>query len=415
MTAARFSALASPRAPLFAGGATAFLFAAGIGVIAIFGQADFVTPAARGIVDPPPAEALRTEISDAAGPAGAAIRFDTPEGEEEPSLPGVEDGFPAVETSDPAAAGAASAAAAPGAAEVSYPSSGLGPSRVPGLTEPGPGGPLPVIGADGRRPADAYARPFDGDPATPTIAVVIGGLGLNAAVTESAIAELPPEVALSFAPYSEDLQGWIDRARAAGHEVLIETPMEPYDYPNNDPGPHTLLANGPDAENTRRLYWVLSRATGYYGVTNYLGARFSASSSAVGHVMETLESRGVAFLHDGAGRRSTIEDAGQSAGAQWAIADRVLDEDPSPRAIDDRLLTLEALALQDGASIGSGFAYPATIDQVRDWAGTLQARGYQLAPPSAVMKRRAIEARQVEASLGEDHAADGHQDEGDGH
>jgi len=379
MTAASVLApLANMRAPLIAGAAAAVLMILAVAATAIFGRADFSTPFARGAVAP-------GEVPVAETAAGEPVRFNTETAAEEPSLPGVAEGFREAE------AAASRARRAP-----------VNPNALPavpiaGLSEPGPGGPLPVISASGQRASEAYARPFDGDAASPTIAVVIGGLGLNRSVTEAAINDLPPEIALSFAPYADDLQGWIDRARAAGHEVLIEAPMEPYDYPNNDPGPHTLLADGPPAENARRLMWVMSRATGYFGVTNYLGARFSASGGAMEDMMTTLESRGVAFLHDGAGRRSTIEAAGEAAGAQFAIADRVLDEDPSPRAIDDRLLALEALALQEGASIGSGFAYPATVDQVRDWAVTLRARGYQLAPPSAVIARRRLEARELEA------------------
>lgn len=264
---------------------------------------------------------------------------------------------------------------------------------IAGLTEPGPGGLLPVIGPDGTRPSRAYARPFHGDPAAPTIAVVVGGMGLNRAVTEAAINDLPPEVALSFAPYTEDLQAWIDRARDAGHEVLIEAPMEPFDYPNNDPGPHTLLADGSAEENGRRLAWLLSRTTGYFGVTNYLGARFSASQDALRLLFSTLEHRGVAFLHDGAGRRSSIEAAANATDIEYAIADRILDEDPTPESIDERLLALEALAIQNGAALGTGFAYPATVEQIAAWAANLDLRGYQLAPPSAVMARRRIEAR----------------------
>ena len=78
---------------------------------------------------------------------------------------------------------------------------------------------------------------------------------------------------------------------------------------------------------------------------------------------------------------------------EYAIADRILDEDLSPDAIDQRLLALEALALQNGAALGAGFAYPATVDQIRDWTANLDLRGYQLAPPSAVMARRRLEAR----------------------
>jgi len=389
------------RAPLMAGLGTGAIFAAVIAGVALFGQADTTLPAARGGFEPAPAPAQHADAlrPDARANArdGHGIRFVEPDEHagEDISLAGVQDGFethaaPPSHGSDPADAEARHAAEthAAGASADALPR-----APIVGLTEPGPGGPLPVIGPDGTRPSRAYARAFHGDPSAPTIAIVIGGMGLNRAVTEAAIDELPADVALSFAPYARDLQVWIDRARAAGHEVLIEAPMEPFDYPNNDPGPHTLLADGSAEENGRRLAWVLSRTTGYFGVTNYLGARFSSSQDAMRQVFTTLEQRGVAFLHDGAGRRSSIEAAADATDIEYAIADRILDEELSPEAIDDRLLALEALAIQNGASLGTGFAYPATVEQVRDWAANLDLRGYQLAPPSAVMARRRIEAR----------------------
>ena len=82
---------------------------------------------------------------------------------------------------------------------------------------------VPVIGKDGGTPAQAYARPFH-DDGKPRVALVIGGLGLNSAATKSAIERLPPEVTLSFVPYADNLQGWIDLARANGHEVLLHRP-----------------------------------------------------------------------------------------------------------------------------------------------------------------------------------------------
>ena len=110
-------------------------------------------------------------------------------------------------------------------------------------------------------------------------------------------------------------------------------------------------------------------------------------------LMQSLERRGVAFLHDGAGRRSMIENVGRSTNATFAISDRILDENPNPNAIDERLFALEALAIQNGSALGSGFAYPATVEQIVAWAEGLELRGYQLAPPSAIMARRRLEMR----------------------
>lgn len=258
---------------------------------------------------------------------------------------------------------------------------GLPPAPIAGLTTPGPGGLLPVIAADGRTPAQAYARPFR-DTGKPRIALVIGGLGLNAKATREAIERLPPEITLSFVPYSEGLQGWIDLARAHGHEVLLETPMEPLDYPENDPGPYTLMASDPPAETVRRLEWLLSRATGYYGVTNYLGGRFVTSDKGMNAMLGSLRHRGLAFVDDGSAAKRG------GGGAPRASADRIVDDQLDGDAIGKQLLALEASAVRNGSALGSGFAYPLTLQQVEQWANGLAQRGYSLAPASAVMTRR---------------------------
>ena len=258
---------------------------------------------------------------------------------------------------------------------------GLAVAPIAGLSAPGPsGGLLPVIAADGRSSAQAYARPFASN-GSPRVALIVGGLGLNPQTTRAAIETLPPEVTLSFAPYAEDLQGWIDMARAAGHEVLLEAPMEPADYPANDPGPYTLLAAARPEDTARKLEWLLSRGTGYFGVTNYLGSRFLNNDAAMNSFSSALGRRGVAFIDDGQGRR-------RSGGVMRASADRLIDEQLSAEAIERQLSALEANAFRSGQALGSGFAYPVTLSAINRWASTLGTRGLQLAPASATMARR---------------------------
>jgi len=273
---------------------------------------------------------------------------------------------------------------------------GGGPSASPlpaapiaGFTERGGNGLLPIIAANGRTPAQAYARPFTRQADKPMISVIIGGLGFNARATQQAIDELPPEVTLSFVPYAQDLQTWIDRARAAGHEVMLELPMEPFDPNADDTGPQTLLASAPAAQNISRLELLLSKCTGYFGVTNYQGARFATSTSAAQPVVQQFRRRGLAFLTSGLGQRTPLAVAAQTAGVTSASADRIVDVRREADAIDDQLLNLEALALQNQSAIGAGFAYPVTIEQVGRWARDVTTRGYQLAPASAVLSARA--------------------------
>ena len=256
----------------------------------------------------------------------------------------------------------------------------LAPAPIAGLSAPGPGGPLPVIAKDGRTPFQGYARPFH-DNGKPKVALVVGGLGLNAAATRAAIERLPAEVTLSFVPYADGLQAWIDLARADGHEVLLEIPMEPLDYPNNDPGPSTLMANAPKEETVKRLDWLLSRASGYFGVTNYLGGKFVTVESAMSILTGALKARGLGLLDDGSAAHRGMN------GLPRASADAVVDEQLAADSIDHQLLALESAALQHGQALGAGFAYPVTINEVVHWAQGLAGRGYQLAPASAIARK----------------------------
>lgn len=255
----------------------------------------------------------------------------------------------------------------------------LARAPIAGLSQPGPQGALPVIATDGRVPAQAYARPFQSN-GKPRVALIVGGLGLNAVTTRAAIERLPAEVTLSFVPYTEGLQGWIDLARAQGHEVMIEIPMEPTGYPNNDPGPYTLLANATPDDVESRMMWLLGRATGYFAVTNYLGDRFVTSDAGMSAFLGVLRQRGIAFLDDGSARRRP---------GAWAraSADVIVDETQTPAAIIGRLNALEASAKARGSAMGTGFAYPVTVEAAARWTAGLDARGLQLAPASAMTQR----------------------------
>jgi len=259
---------------------------------------------------------------------------------------------------------------------------------IAGFFEPGPGGVLPIISASGDKPSAVYSRSFEIKNGKPVIAIIVGGLGMMKRTTMAAIEELPPEVTLSFVPYTPNLQTWIDLARAQGHEVMIEIPMEPFGYPETDPGPYTLLSSASSAENTRRLEWLLSRTSGYFGVTNYMGSKLTASENALAPIFRNFNRRGLDFLYDGETRRSSLKNVAVKEGLSWSTADRIIDIKQTTTAIDDQLLRLEAMAIQNGSAIGKGFSWPVTIKQLRDWTRSLDAKGYQLVPVSAVIKMR---------------------------
>jgi uncharacterized protein len=227
-----------------------------------------------------------------------------------------------------------------------------------------------------------YARPFPAGDTRPRIAIVVTGLGLKEDYTLSAIERLPPEVTLSFSPYARRLPEFMQAARKAGHEVLLDLPMEPRTYPNDDPGPQALLTSVDGAENQRRLDWVLSRGAEYVGVATYMGSRFTADAEKLRPVLQTLASRGLLFLDS----RYGADTAGPTIAAELkmprAANDRFLDSEPSRAAIDARLEQLERQAKAKSPVVAMALPYPVTIDRVSAWAQSLAAKGIALAPIS---------------------------------
>ena len=253
----------------------------------------------------------------------------------------------------------------------------------PALIENSSQGPLPRIADDGRKPMTAYAAPAIAGKLR--IAIVVSGLGISAKATGAALASLPPGVTLGFAPYAGDVQNWVNQARQFGHEVLLEVPMEPFDFPDSDPGPHTLRAGAEEDANIDRLNWALSRFTGYAGVTNLLGQRFLSDSDALSPALTALTRRGLYFYDNGGASQSVAPDVAARESAAFVQAGTAIDGIQTALEIDKQLSALEDQTRAHGSAVGSAFLYPVSVERIATWAKTLQSRGFVLVPVSAIV------------------------------
>jgi len=274
--------------------------------------------------------------------------------------------------------GAAKTAKTPGEAKA---------APEPQLSEPSRHGPIPVIGPNGARASLIYSHPRALPPdktGAPQIAIIIAGIGISASGTADAFSKLPAAVTFAVAPYGADLPALAARANAEKHEVLLQAPMEPFDYPNNDPGPQTLLTTLSTEQNIDRLHWLMSRFQGYVGVVGYMGARFTANEKALSPVLHDTAKRGLIYVDDGASARSV---AAQIAGAQslpFVKTDIVIDNVPTPEEIDHALARLEMTAREHGSAVGIANALPATVTRIANWAKAVEGRGYVLVPVTTV-------------------------------
>jgi polysaccharide deacetylase 2 family uncharacterized protein YibQ len=247
-------------------------------------------------------------------------------------------------------------------------------------------GMIPVV-SDGLKPFTVYAAEADRAKAAkmPVVAIVVGGLGVGAAKTTDAIMKLPAAVTLAFTPYGSDPAKLAERARAQRHEILLQIPMEPFDYPDNDPGPQTLLTTLDAEQNLDRLYWHLSRFQGYAGIANFMGARFVVADAVMQPIVREAAKRGLGYLDDGSAPRSVASALAAAQTMPFAKADLSIDAVPTAVEIDRALAKLENLAKEHGIAVGVASALPISIERIGVWIKALESHGIMLVPLTTAM------------------------------
>lgn len=262
----------------------------------------------------------------------------------------------------------------------------LEPAPNPEFSEETSAGLLPKMSADGRKPWQIYARPFNFQDPRPRIAIVMVDLGVSRVATDAALRRLPSTVTFSFDVQGHAIDSWLQRARQDGHETLLSLPMEPYDYPRSDPGPDSLLTTLPNVDNIQRLLGALRLGSGYVGVTSSSGSRFMADSPKLTPIMEVLKNRGLLVFDTKIASHSAVTSLAKEMGVPSVAALREIDVTPTPEAIDEALSQLEQAARLEGGVVGVASPLPLTMERIELWAKKLSERGLVLAPLSAVVK-----------------------------
>jgi len=257
----------------------------------------------------------------------------------------------------------------------------LAPAPDPRLIEKSRFGLLPKRARDAT-PAQVYARPQPAlKPGAPRIALIIGGMGLNETSTRAVISRLPAAVTLAFAPYGAAVEPLANAAREAGHEILLQAPMEPFDGAES-PGPHVIPAgNAPKAED--ELRWQMGRMVGYFGVINYLGGKLTSDRESVSALMAEMAKRGLSYVDDGSAPQSLAGEAAGRESVNFLKVDVRIDDVRRPEAIDAALVKLETLAKQKGVAVGFASGLPSTSERIASYLSDLRRSGVVLVPVSA--------------------------------
>lgn len=211
--------------------------------------------------------------------------------------------------------------------------------------------------------------------ALPSLTILVAGLGLAETPTRTAIG-LPAEIVLAFSPYAERTAEWQRSAAEAGHEVLVELPIEPSDPALTDAGPQMIRVASAAADKVRSLEWVLERSAAPKGLLVSAGG-FAAAPGALAPVIDQAAGRGLAMVETGG---EHLAGATAAAGVPHLSASGPLDRDPQPDAIDAALRDAEAAARRTGRVVAYLRPYPVSLARLAAWSASLDRTGVRLAP-----------------------------------
>jgi polysaccharide deacetylase 2 family uncharacterized protein YibQ len=230
------------------------------------------------------------------------------------------------------------------------------------------------------------ARDFNRDDPRPRIAIIVTDLGVIQSISQQAINQLPADVTLSFQAIAPNIDKWLEQSHKAGHENLLAIPMEPKRYPQNDPGPNTLLTMLSPEDNATRLQKSLRHKTHAIGVMPAQGEAFIANNKALTPVLSTIKQEGLIFVDATQQKNSTAPSLSRLARLPFLSAPHIIDATQSSRKdMLAKFARIEQEATQNGSALIAILPYPIAIEQTKKWLESFPEKNLLLAPVSALI------------------------------
>ena len=227
------------------------------------------------------------------------------------------------------------------------------------------------------RPAPApVAPPLPPAPpapgSAPRLAIIVDDLGSRRDVLDL-VRELGRPLSVAVLP-ELPLSRWIAaEAARAGLEVLLDLPMEPYRFPEVDPGPGALMMAMPAAELGGRLA-ALGALPSAIGATNHLGSRMTEDRARMRAALEPLAERRLIFVDALTSNLSVAFDEARRLGMRVGRRQVLIDAAGGEAEERERLDEAGRLAMARGEAIVLAHGHPLTLRLLKEYVPRWEAR-----------------------------------------
>jgi polysaccharide deacetylase 2 family uncharacterized protein YibQ len=202
----------------------------------------------------------------------------------------------------------------------------------------------------------------------------------------SKAAALPTKVGFAILPFLPKSAETAVALHEAGHEIWLHLPMEPENYPANDPGPGALLMAMDSDDLRTAIHSAINNIPHAVGVNNHMGSKATADLKTMTWIMQEIKTRDMAFIDSRTTIHTVAEEAAQAQGVPTNRRHVFLDNERSAAAIRVQLDEAVYRSRMEGEIIAIGHLDQVTIEVLSQELPGLAKRGADLVNPSDLVR-----------------------------
>jgi polysaccharide deacetylase 2 family uncharacterized protein YibQ len=213
------------------------------------------------------------------------------------------------------------------------------------------------------------------------VAIIIDDLGYNNHKADEFL-KIDAKLTFSIFPLAPNSISIAQKANAMGKDVMLHLPMEPYRYPEKNPGNGALLLSMSDEKLLEILDIDIMSVPFIKGINNHMGSRFTEDRKKMMIVLKRIEKRGLFFLDSLTSSDSVGYKLAKEIGLDTAARDIFLDNEKDIEYIIAQIDKLVRISQRRGYAIGIGHPYPSTIEALKRMIPEFEAKGIEVVPIS---------------------------------
>lgn len=199
----------------------------------------------------------------------------------------------------------------------------------------------------------------------PNISILVTGLGLDKEITNNALNKLPNSISLGFLSYSHDFE-YLD---ISNRDLLMNIPMETYNYFFKDNGPYSLICKLGEANNSQRLNYIISKSSNFNGYYTEAYESFTDDIRDLNFLLKKINKTNKYILYNDPKEIKSFNDVAVKLGMKDKIlkVDIIINKSMSEAKFENKLNDLKLIAKAKGHAIAVVNANIYNIDFLEKW------------------------------------------------